>query len=179
MASHSGSSARAIAKACHDGILNATPALFITNNKDAHALDWGKESGLKTLIIPNAEDSEILQALRDHNIDLVVLSGFMKMIGRETIRAYPEKIINVHPSLLPKYGGKGMYGSHIHQAVKDNGDDKTGITIHYVDEIYDNGKIIAQKEIAVSESNSAADIETNVKRAEPDFYVETLKRLLG
>ena len=87
----------------------------------------------------------------------------MKLIGPETINTFSNRIMNVHPALLPNYGGQGMYGSHVHQAVKQNGDEKTGITIHLVDEIYDNGFIVAQKEVPLLPSDSAEDIENKVK----------------
>lgn len=177
LASYNGSSAKAIVQACKDGILNAQPVLMLSNNKDSRALQWATDAGLEALHT-SGKDDDVLQVLQDHAIDLVVLSGYMKLIGPQTIRAYPNKIINIHPALLPKYGGKGMYGSHVHRAVKEAGDTVTGPTIHYVDEVYDHGTIIAQKEIPVLPSDSAEDIEEKVKAAEPGFYVETLKAVL-
>lgn len=177
LASYNGSSARAITAACKSGELTADPVLMLSNSKDSNALKWAADEGL-TALNTSGKDEDVLQALQDHKIDLVILSGYMKLIGTQTIRAYPNRIINVHPALLPKYGGKGMYGHHVHEAVKAAGDDKTGVTIHYVDEIYDNGAIIAQKEIKLTPDDTAGDIEEKVKAAEPEFYVETLKKLL-
>ncbi len=178
LASYNGSSAKAIVQACKDGLIFAKPVLMLSNNADSRALQWAAAEGLHAQHT-SGKDSEVLQALQDHAIDFVILSGYMKLIGRETIHAYPNKIINIHPALLPKYGGKGMYGHHVHQAVKEAGDAKTGITIHYVDEVYDNGGIIAQKDIPVLEEDTAGDIEDKVKAAEPQFYVETLQTLLN
>lgn len=176
LASHNGSSARAITMACQDGRLNAEAVLVISNNKEAHAFDWAREAGLETACL---QTDEILSALQAHQIDMVVLSGYMRLIPPEVIRAYPNKMVNVHPSLLPKYGGHGLYGRKVHEAVKAAGETETGITIHYVDEIYDNGEIVAQKKIPISASDSAADIEAKVKYAEPDFYIETLQKILS
>lgn len=178
LASYNGSSAKAIVAACKDGTLNAKPVLMLSNNPDSNALIWARDAGLHAHHT-SGKDSDVLQALQDHSIDLVILSGYMKLIGKETIHAYPEKIINIHPALLPKYGGKGMYGSNVHRAVKLAGDSVTGPTIHYVDEIYDNGAIIAQKEITIAADDSAEDIEEKVKMAEPKFYVETLQTILN
>jgi phosphoribosylglycinamide formyltransferase-1 len=176
LASYNGSSAKAITEACMDGRINAEPVLLISNNKDANAFGWATEKGLKTAYL---KTDEILPALQEESIDMVVLSGYMRLLPVEMIKTYPNKILNVHPAMLPKYGGKGMYGHHVHAAVKQAGDSETGITIHYVDEIYDNGEVIAQKIIPVSVDDNAADIEAKVKNAEPDFYIETLHKILG
>ncbi|MEM6603860.1 MAG: phosphoribosylglycinamide formyltransferase [Pseudomonadota bacterium] len=177
LASYNGSSAKAIVQACQDGILSAEPVLMLSNNKDAKVLQWATDAGLHAHHT-SGQDEEVLKSLQDHKIDMVILSGYMKLIGQKTIRDYPNKIINIHPALLPKYGGKGMYGSHVHKAVKESGDTVTGPTIHYVDEVYDNGAIIAQKEIPVLPEDTAETIEDKVKAAEPEFYVETLKKII-
>jgi phosphoribosylglycinamide formyltransferase-1 len=109
---------------------------------------------------------------------MIILSGYMQLIGDDTMHTVGGRVINIHPSLLPKYGGKGMYGSHVHQAVKDNNETQTGITIHQVSEKYDEGKILAQKIIPLNIDESTTDIEKKVRAAEPDFYIETLRRIL-
>lgn len=186
LASYNGSSAKAITEACFEGDLRASPTLMISNNPNSKALEWAADKGLKTACLnsvgyesPEELDKAISQKLIDEKIKIVICSGYMKLIGPETIYSFPNRIMNVHPALLPKYGGQGMYGSNIHRAVKENGDDKTGITIHMVDEVYDNGFIVAQKEIPVSPSDSAEDIENKVKDAEPQFYIETLRGVLS
>jgi phosphoribosylglycinamide formyltransferase-1 len=103
----------------------------------------------------------------------------MKLVGPKTIAAVRGAILNVHPALLPKYGGKGMYGRHVHQAVFDAKDTETGITIHLVDGEYDHGRVIAQKTLPVNPTDSVDDIEIKVKAAEPDFYVETISKILS
>lgn len=184
-ASYNGSSARAITIACKDGVLAATPAILISNNPSCAAFDWAKEAEIKTFCLneksfesAEALDQEIANVLKDHGIGLAICSGYMKLIGPKTIKAVNRKIVNIHPALLPKYGGKGMYGHHVHEAVKASGDKITGPTIHLVNDVYDDGDIIAQLELPVKESDSAEDIENRVKTAEPDFYVETLSKIL-
>ena len=184
-ASYNGSSAQAITDACFYDGLTASPVLLITNNPSAKALKWAENKGLKTAVLnsntaqtPEELDLQIAQTLKEHNINLVCCSGYMKLIGDQTINAVHGKILNIHPALLPKYGGQGMYGSHVHQTVKQNGDGETGCTIHLVSNEYDKGRIIAQKTIPVSAQDSAIDIEENVKSIEPEFYVETINKIL-
>lgn len=183
LASHNGSAARAIALACQDSILAASPKLLISNNDGAAALGWAKELKLKTAVI-NARnamdpDTAIAGLLEDNRIDLVICSGYMKLIGPKTIAAVQGAVLNIHPALLPKYGGKGMYGRHVHQAVFDNQDTETGATIHLVDGEYDHGRTIAQTRIPVLEGDTAEMIEEKVKAAEPSFYIETLHHILS
>lgn len=185
LASYNGSSAHAITDACLNNDIVAAPTLLITNNAYAKALEWAKNKGLKTCIInskthenPEELDEAIAQKLKDNKINLVVCSGYMKLIGPETIDAVKGKILNIHPALLPKYGGQGMYGRHVHQAVKDNGDTETGVTIHLVNDEYDKGHIIAQKTVEVLPNDGVEDIENKVKEIEPEFYIETIRKII-
>ncbi len=183
LASHNGSAARAIAQACLNGTLPAKPVLLISNNESSKALGWAKDMRLKTALInagnAASPDAAIAGLLEDNHIDLVVCSGYMKLVGPETIASVRGAILNVHPALLPKHGGKGMYGRHVHQAVLDNKEEETGITIHLVDGEYDRGRILAQKRLPVSPADSVDRIEEMVKAAEPEFYIETLKNILS
>jgi phosphoribosylglycinamide formyltransferase-1 len=186
LASHNGSSAKAITLACDNGMLAADPVLMISNNPDCPAFSWAKDHKVKTFCLnekllrsAEAVDREIGHVLEDHRIDLVVCSGYMKLIGPQTIRAAKGRILNVHPALLPRHGGKGLYGRKVHEAVIAEGDSETGITIHLVDEEYDHGRILAQHCIPVAPGDMATDIEAKVKAAEPDFYIDTLRRLLA
>lgn len=183
--SHNGSSAHAITDACLSGDILASPVLLISNNPEAKALEWAENKGLKTAILnskmfpdPAELDAEIADKLEKHRIDLVCCSGYMKLIGPRTLEAVNGRILNVHPALLPKYGGKGMYGSHIHQAVKENGDTETGCTIHLVNDVYDDGQILAQKNVTVTPEDTALDIENKVKAIEPEFYIQTIRKLI-
>lgn len=185
LASHNGSAAKAIFDACTDGMLAADPVLLICNNPDAGALKWAVENKLKNYCLNEGNmsgadrlDREIGNILMDHKIDLVVCSGYMKLIGPETIAAVKGRILNVHPALLPKHGGKGLYGRHVHESVIAAGDAETGITIHLVNGEYDKGPIIAQHRLPIKAGDTAADVERRVKTAEPDFYIETLRAIL-
>lgn len=185
LASYNGSSAQAITDACFNGGLIASPVLLITNNAKASALEWADNKGLKTAVINNAQhpdandlDQAIADKLQEHQINMVCCSGYMKLIGDKAIEAVQGKILNIHPALLPQYGGKGMYGRHVHQAVKDNGETETGCTIHLVNNEYDEGKIIAQHIVPVAPEDNVEDIENNVKNAEPQFYVDTVRKIL-
>ena len=186
LASYNGSSAKAITESCFEGDIRAAPTLMISNNGGSAALEWAKDKGLKTICLnskthPNEEnlDEAIAQKLMDEKIKLVVCSGYMKLIGPRTIEAFEGRILNVHPALLPKHGGQGMYGRHIHEAVKANGEDKTGITIHVVTGEYDKGPIVAQKEILLTPKETVDDIESKVKAAEPQFYIETVQKIIS
>ena len=185
LASYNGSSAHAITDACLANDIIASPVLLITNNAKASALEWATNKGLKTAVInstkyenPDDLDHAIAEKLQEHQINMVCCSGYMKLIGDRTIDAVQGKILNIHPALLPKYGGQGMYGRHVHQAVKDNGESETGCTIHLVNNEYDEGKILAQKIVPVSKEDSALDIENNVKNAEPQFYIDTVRKII-
>lgn len=186
LASYNGSSAKAITEACFDGELRVSPTLMISNNPNSKALEWALEKGLKTLCLnsknypdPDELDCAIAQKLKDEKIKLIVCSGYMKLIGPETIAAFPNAILNVHPALLPKHGGQGMYGRHIHEAVKAAHEAQTGITIHLVNGEYDKGHVVAQKTIPLMPQDSVDDIENKVKTAEPSFYIETIKKILS
>ena len=183
LASHNGSAAKAITSACQSGILKAIPCLLISNNHSAGALIWGKEFKIPTHVIniKNTDDvdDKISNLFLQHKIDIVVCSGYMKLIGPKTIVAVNGKILNVHPALLPLYGGQGMYGRNVHQSVFDNKDKQTGITIHQVDGEYDHGRIVAQKIIPLDSNDTIDEIERKVKDAEPEFYIEVIKKILS
>lgn len=183
-ASYNGSSAHAITDACLENDIIATPVLLITNNPDAKALEWAENKGLKVAVInkqthpdPSERDAAIAEKLQANKISLALLSGYMKLVGGRTLDAVNGRMLNIHPALLPQYGGQGMFGSNVHKAVKESGDTETGTTIHMVNEKYDEGKIIAQKKIAINDTDTADDIEENVKALEPKFYIETVRKI--
>ncbi|NNF02785.1 MAG: phosphoribosylglycinamide formyltransferase [Bacteroidia bacterium] len=152
---------------------NIQVALLVTNKSTSGALQIAEYNQLPCLLITNEElnsSSNLLSILRDDEIDFLVLAGFLRKIPDEVIEKYQDKIINIHPSLLPNHGGKGMYGRRVHDAVKKNKDEKTGITIHLVDEKYDNGKILFQKEIKLNGSESVTDIENEIRKLEHKYF---------
>lgn len=185
LASHNGSAAKAIVQACERGTLSADPVLLISNNPDSGALSWATDMDVKNYCLNEKNlhgadnlDREIAAILGDHVIDLVVCSGYMKLIGPQTIASVRGRILNVHPALLPKHGGKGLYGRHVHDAVIAAGDKETGITIHLVNGEYDKGPVVAQLRLPVRPGDTAENVENRVKAAEPDFYIQTLRAIL-
>lgn len=124
------------------------------------------------------EEGILLEKLQAEKIDWVILAGFLLKIPVELIRAFPNRMVNIHPALLPKYGGKGMYGMHVHQAVKDAGDTETGITIHLVNENYDEGKIIFQAATGLDPADSPADIAAKVHSLEHRYFPGVIDSLL-
>ena len=120
----------------------------------------------------------VLEILRTLQPDLIVLAGFLWKVPESIVKEFEGRIINIHPALLPKYGGKGMYGMHVHKAVKTSGDDKTGITIHYVNERYDEGAVIRQAQIPISSEDNAEDIAKKVHQLEYQHYPEVIQELL-
>ena len=123
-------------------------------------------------------DQKLYQYLKAAKPDYILMLGFLRQLGPRVVKGFEDKIINTHPSLLPAYGGKGMYGSRIHQSVVANGEKKTGVTVHFVNENYDEGKILAQKEIDILPGEKAEELESRVKDIEKGFLVETLSKIL-
>ncbi len=175
---------QAVVRACEQGELFARPVIVVSNNKDSFALQFAKEHGIETCHLsyathkdPDALDAAILAKLQDHKVDLVLLVGYMKLVGQLVVNAYRKRILNIHPALLPKYGGKGMYGIRVHEAVINAGEKETGITIHHANERYDEGNIIAQCTVPVLENDTAQILAARVLQQEHILLVETLKNI--
>ena len=156
------------------------------NNKNAYCLERARSLGIPSLILPTHQfskltdwDRSLAENLAKLEIDYVLLAGFMKKIGPKMLEMYKDKIINIHPSLLPKYGGKNMYGINVHRAVLENKELETGLTIHLVNEKYDEGKILAQKVVKIENVNTAEDLSEMLRPLENQFYVETLREYLA
>ncbi len=152
-------------------------ALVISNKRDAGVLKIAESLGIETLIIDRIMfyDSEsLMEVLRSKNVDLIVLAGFLWLVPAWLVKAYPKRILNIHPALLPKYGGKGMYGMHVHNAVKAAGESETGITIHFVNEHYDEGDIVFQASCSVDDQDSAHDIASKVLALEHAYFAEII-----
>jgi phosphoribosylglycinamide formyltransferase-1 len=186
LASHRGTNFQAIIDACNEGILNAKITVAISNNSNALALGRAKEAGIPAFHLsgnthpgPNELDSAILETLTSHDVDLVVLVGYLKKLGTRTLAHFDHRIVNIHPALLPSYGGKGMFGTKIHQAVLDNKESETGITMHYVDGEYDTGDIIAQVRVPVSQSDTVSTLENKILQHEHQFLIATLIQLIN
>lgn len=124
-------------------------------------------------------NGSLLKNVINQNPDLIILAGFLWKFGSDWIEAFNKKIINIHPSLLPKYGGKGMYGDHVHKAVKENCESETGITIHYINEFYDEGAIIFQEKVKLDKDDNLEDISYKVKKLEHKYFPTVIKDLLN
>jgi phosphoribosylglycinamide formyltransferase-1 len=183
--SHNGSNMQAIITACKSGVLKARPAVVISNNGDSGALSKAKQYGIpcyhlstKTHPLPDELDSAILNALVVNQVSLVILAGYMRKLGKRTLNHYQGKIINIHPALLPQYGGVGMYGIRVHQAVLVSGEKETGISIHLVDKDYDRGPIVAQTRVPVLPDDTAETLSNRVLEREHSFLVETIGKII-
>jgi phosphoribosylglycinamide formyltransferase-1 len=149
------------------------PTIVVSNKADAPVLQLAKSHGVPTLLIEKTDllhPEKLLNTLASFEIDVVVLSGFLKKIPTELIQAYPNRIINIHPALLPHYGGKGMYGMNVHEAVIQNKEAFSGITIHLVNEKYDEGQILFQEKISVETDETPESLAKRIHSLEHKFY---------
>ena len=151
-----------------------------TNNSDAKVVERVKKQNIPTIIFTKSELNEgfVLQKLQDLNPNIIVLAGFLLKFPISIIEKFPDKIINIHPSLLPKHGGKGMYGKFVHEAVLINKEKETGITIHYVNEHYDEGEYIFQKAVNIEDCKSIEEIAKKVHTLEHEFLPKIIENLL-
>ena len=175
---------QAVIDACREGRLNAEPRVVISNNSRSSALRRAAGAGIpryhvSTMTHPgdDARDLAIVDILEKHGVDLVVLGGYMKELGPRTIARFRNRIVNVHPALLPKFGGRGFYGLAVHEAVLASGDRVTGATIHLVDEQIDHGAALAQQTVAVEEGDTPETLAERVLAVEHSLYVDTLRRI--
>ncbi|MCF6131330.1 phosphoribosylglycinamide formyltransferase [Flavobacterium wongokense] len=151
-----------------------------TNNPHAKVLEVAKSNNVPTLVFSREElsGSFVLDKIKELEPDLIVLAGFLWKMPEQIVAAYPNKIINIHPALLPKYGGKGMYGIKVHQAVLDNKEKETGITIHYVNEHYDEGEFIFQQKVAISNCRTPEEIVAKVHELEHKHFPEIIEKII-
>lgn len=155
--------------------------LVLSNKKDAMVLERAERSGVPTYVFGRQEfyeSEKVLHILKDYAIDFIVLAGFLWLVPEYLIEAYPGRIINIHPALLPRYGGKGMYGSRVHQAVIESGDRESGITIHYVNRMYDEGQIIFQAKCPVEPGDDASSLAEKIHRLEYEHFPKVIENLI-
>lgn len=152
-----------------------------TNNSKARVINKLTFFGIKTNVFNKVAftDGELLNEIKSKKPNLIVLAGFLWKIGSDWVKEFSNKIINIHPALLPKYGGKGMYGTHVHQAVKENHETETGITIHYVNEAYDEGEIIFQAKVTIEIEDSIEIIASKVHELEQANFPKVILNLLN
>ena len=180
MASGSGSNAENIIKYFREkNILHNFH--IITNKKDAFVLDRAKNLNVSSEVITKKQNDEgvLLDRINELKPDLIVLAGYLLLFPAEIVALYPNKIINIHPALLPKFGGKGMYGSFVHDAVVANKETETGITIHFVSEHYDEGAVIFQAKTTVAEKDTALDVAAKVHELEYEHFPKVIEKLLN
>ena len=174
LASGNGTTLQAIIDAIKSNELDSTIKIVISNTEEAYALTRAKEANIKTYVLKDYKDeNELYNILKESDIDLIVLTGYLKLIPSKVIKDFI--IINTHPALLPKYGGKGMYGMNVHRAVVENHETETGATLHFVNEEYDKGKIISQTKVRVFKKDTPEDVSARVQKAEKIQLVKALK----
>lgn len=184
LSSHGGTNMQAIFDATFSGKLNAKLCVVISNNSNSSALKRAQyhhipAEHLSSNTHPNPDDldGEILATLKKYDVYLVILAGYMKKLGPKTTSHFKNKILNIHPALLPEFGGKGMYGKRVHQAVIDSKATVTGVTVHLVNEDYDRGPILAQKQVPVRKDDTAETLADRVLAVEHQLYYKTLQKI--
>lgn len=159
----------------------ASISIIISGNPNAGVIDIANKESIPYVILKKEtfyESSILLHALAERKIDFIVLAGFLWLVPQYLIKEYSGRIINIHPALLPKFGGKGMYGMNVHKAVKESGETKSGITIHYIDEKYDEGEIIFQAECSLETTDSPEDIAKRVHQLEHLHFPVIIERTI-
>jgi len=156
--------------------------LVVSNKEKANVLNRAKAASIETYLLNKSnflESDSTIQFLKSKNIDLIVLAGFLWMIPENLVKAFPNKIINIHPALLPKFGGKGMYGMNVHRAVIEAKEKQSGISIHFVNEHYDEGEIISQQTCAVSENDTPESLAGKIHDLEYEFFPKAIEQVLS
>lgn len=186
LASYNGSGFETIQKAIENKILDAKVVVVITNNTNAGVLEKAESYNIPYFIINDKRypgldiDDKITRLLLEFGCDYIFLSGYMKKIESKLLSAYPNKIINTHPAILPSiYGGVGMYGRFVHEAVIKNSEKESGVTIHFVNEVYDEGEKILVKKLKLEENETVDTLEEKIKNLEKEAIVEAFKKILG
>jgi phosphoribosylglycinamide formyltransferase 1 len=182
LASKNGTGMRAIIAAIEASEFVAEARLLVSNRRDAPAVHFAAEHGVPTRVIPTvsdpaAADAALADALTSADVEIVVLSGYLRQLGPKTLAAYANRVLNVHPSLLPKFGGPGMYGRRVHEAVAAAGESLSGASVHLVDAEYDQGPVIASCSTLLARGDDPRAIEAKVTALEGPLLVETLRRI--
>ncbi|MCF7809886.1 phosphoribosylglycinamide formyltransferase [bacterium] len=182
--SGTGSNFKAISDSIDRGEIPARIVLVASNNPDAKGLHFAKKKGFPTVIFKRDEWDEgkefsdfILRTFSKYKVEFIALAGYLRKLPPQVVRAYDKRIINIHPALLPDFGGKGMFGMNVHRAVIEAGVSESGVTIHYVDEHYDTGSIIAQERVPVFKGDTPESLAERALKVEHRFYSQTLKKL--
>jgi phosphoribosylglycinamide formyltransferase-1 len=183
LASGRGSNVQAILAAIDRGDLHASVVVVISNNSGAGALDLARAAGIDALHISSRThadpDAAILDALRERDVDLLVLAGWMKQLDPRVVAAYEGRAVNIHPAPLPRFGGRGMWGRHVHEAVLASGAQQSGPTVHRVTEQYDAGEVLAHRPVPVLPDDTPDTLAARVLQAEHDLYWRAIAGLMG
>ena len=184
LASGGGSNMQALMDACKSGELKAEAAVVISNNSDSGALQRADAEGVPNYHFssvthpdPNELDRAVVGKFIQHQVDVVMLAGYMKKLGPKTLDRFSGRVLNIHPALLPKFGGKGMYGIRVHTAVIAAGEKESGVTIHLVDAQYDTGAILGQAKVPVEDGDTPESLAARVLEREHSFLVEIFSRI--
>lgn len=184
LSSHGGTNLQAIIDSCNTGLVDAEVRVVICNNSNAPALERARRSRIpgfhlssKTHPDPDLLDAIISSVLTNHGVELVALAGYMKKLGSLTLKRYRGHVLNVHPSLLPKFGGRGMYGPRVHEAVLDSRETVSGATIHIVDEEYDHGPVVSQRQVPVLDHDTPESLGARVLAQEHILFSETIQEI--
>ncbi|MGM0567757.1 MAG: phosphoribosylglycinamide formyltransferase [Elusimicrobiota bacterium] len=183
--SGSGSNLQALIDSCNSGFVPGEIKLVLSSKKNAYALVRAKKAGIESLCLRPADFSgeqeyseEILRRVKKRNIDIICLAGFLSKLGNNIVNEYRNRILNIHPALLPKFGGKGMYGMRVHREVIKAGEKISGCTVHFVDENYDTGPVIMQKKVPVKKGEKAEELAARVLEEEHRLYPKALKKVI-
>ena len=184
MASHGGTNLQAIMDVCATGDIYGNVKVVVSNNSRSKALRRASNANIPSyhmsaITHPDTLELErsIKNVMTDHKVDLIVLAGYMKKIGSQLIEDFPKRVVNSHPALLPKYGGEGMYGDLVHAAVINAGETESGVTIHLVDQNYDQGTIIAQVKIPIAPQETVDSLREKIQTKEHSFWIETIEKI--
>ena len=184
LASHGGSNMQAIIDACGNNKINGEVSVVISNNSSAGAVKKAENAGIQVYHLssrnyPGSDelDEAMLLVLKKHKVNIIALAGYMKKLGPMVISKFQDRILNIHPALLPKYGGRGMYGDKVHKAVIESGDKESGATIHLVNYKYDDGRILSQVIVQISDDDNPETLAAKVLVQEHRLYPTTLEKI--
>ncbi|RKX28835.1 MAG: phosphoribosylglycinamide formyltransferase [Candidatus Zixiibacteriota bacterium] len=180
-----GSNLQALIDASRSGLLHGEIVLVISNLRKAYGLERARKGDIDTFVFKKkkyesleAADADLLARLKQHKVEYIALAGYLKLLPDNVVKAFHGKITNIHPALLPKYGGKGMFGHHVHEAVLASGDKESGVSIHLVDEIYDSGRILHQVKVPVLPDDTPDSLAARVLEQEHKWYARILDKLI-
>lgn len=175
---------QAILDGCASGAIKANPTLLICNNPSAQAIERARRVGMPTRVLnrqthpePSDLDAAIHDALKEAEVDLVILAGYMKKIGPRTLEGFRNRILNIHPALLPNFGGQGMYGMRVHEAVIAAGERESGLTVHLINEVYDEGPILQQMRVPVLAGDTPESLQARILEQEHILYPDTIAKI--